>query len=153
MQRITLAAIVFLAPYPLLAENVIAASPESVLEWFQDEGFPSKLEEDNVGDPLVSVRYFDADFSVYFYGCQQNTDCTSLQFYSGYRLDGEIGFEKINEWNRERLFSRAYITEEGSARIEYDVVTGQSGVTDEDFDEIVSIWTKAQSDFEDFIDW
>ena len=136
-----------------MAENIIASEPSGVLSWFQEEGIPAKLEEDNVGDPLVSVRYFDTEFSIYFYGCQQNTDCTSLQFFSGYRVDGDVATDQVNEWNAERLFTRAYVTEEGAARLEFDVFTGQDGVSAQDFDDIVSVWTKAQSDFEDFIDW
>ena len=138
---------------PAAAQNIVATDPQGVLAWFQDEGFPSKLEKDGADDPIVTVRYYDSDFSVYFYGCQQNTDCTSLQFFSGYRMDGEISTDQVNEWNAERLFSRAYITEAGAARLEYDVFTGNDGVTPDDFDEIVSLWTSAQSDFEDFIDW
>ncbi len=135
------------------AQNIVATNPDGVHSWFQSEGIPAKLEVDGAGDPLVSVRYFDTEFSVYFYGCQQNTACTSLQFYSGYRVDGEVSLETINEWNTGRLFSRAYVTEQGSARLEFDVFTGQDGVSASDFDDIVSLWTSAQSDFEDLIEW
>lgn len=142
-----------LAALPAAAQNVVATNPDGVLAWFEGEGIPAKLEVDGAGDPLVTVRYFDTEFSVYFYGCQQNTACTSLQFYSGYRVDGAVSLETVNEWNTGRLFSRAYVTEQGSARLELDVFTGQNGVSAADFDDIVSIWTSAQSDFEDIIDW
>ncbi|MEL7345305.1 MAG: YbjN domain-containing protein [Pseudomonadota bacterium] len=153
MRVIVLAAGLAAFAASVAAENVVATNPSGVLAWFQAEGIPAKLEEDSVGDPLVTVRYFDSDFDVYFYGCQQHAACTSLQFFSGYRVDGAVTLETANEWNSGRLFSRAYITEEGSARLEYDVFTGVDGVSAEDFDDIVSLWTSAQSDFEDLIDW
>ena len=138
---------------PALAGNLVASDPDGIRNYLMEEGIPAKLTEDNVGDPLIEVRYFGTEFSIYFYGCTANQDCTSIQYFSGYATDWAIPLEAINSWNTNQRFARAYLSEEGAARIEYDVFLGEDGMTTQDFDTALSIWTRNLSEFEDFIDW
>ncbi|NKB26224.1 MAG: YbjN domain-containing protein [Rhodobacteraceae bacterium] len=143
----------FLA-YPAMAQsNVVASDPGSVIAFFESEGFPVTLDSDGQGDPLIEVKYFGNSFSIYFYGCDNNTDCLSIQFFSGYRTEGSVPVEKINEWNTEFRYIRAYLTEEQSSRIEFDVYLGANGLSHEDFDGVVDNWTRGLQRFEEFIDW
>lgn len=147
------AVVASLAATPAMAQNLVASDPEGIRNYLMEEGIPAKLTVDNVGDPLIEVRYFGTEFSIYFYGCTANTDCTSIQYFSGYATDWGVSLEAINVWNTNQRFARGYVTEEGAARIEYDIFLGASGMTAEDFDTALSIWTRNLAEFEDFIDW
>ncbi|UWQ62859.1 YbjN domain-containing protein [Leisingera caerulea] len=140
-------------PGAAAAQNVVATTGDSVADFFKDEGATVELTTDSVGDPNVKVEYYGNDFSVYYYGCDNNTNCNAIQFFSGYQTDGSVRLAKINEWNNENRFARGYISEEGSARIEMDVFLGDDGMSPDDFAEAVSLWTRAMQDFETFIDW
>ncbi|UWQ58698.1 YbjN domain-containing protein [Leisingera caerulea] len=140
-------------PGAAAAQNVVATTGDSVADFFKDEGATVELTTDSVGDPNVKVEYYGNDFSVYYYGCDNNTSCNAIQFFSGYQTDGSVRLAKINEWNNENRFARGYISEEGSARIEMDVFLGDDGMSPDDFAQAVSLWTRAMQDFETFIDW
>ncbi|WP_027235606.1 YbjN domain-containing protein [Leisingera caerulea] len=140
-------------PGAAAAQNVVATTGDSVADFFKDEGATVELTTDSVGDPNVKVEYYGNDFSVYYYGCDNNTNCNAIQFFSGYQTDGSVRLAKINEWNNENRFARGYISEEGSARIEMDLFLGDDGMSPDDFAQAVSLWTRAMQDFETFIDW
>ncbi|WP_424944513.1 YbjN domain-containing protein [Aliiroseovarius crassostreae] len=138
---------------PAAAENITAANPQSLMDFFASENATAKMTEDNVGDPKIDMKYYSTEFSVYFYGCDDGKSCDAIQFFSGYATKGEVAIAKINKWNTEQRFGRAYLTDEGAARVEYDIYTGADGITAEDFSEMFEIWTNLLGKFEKHIDW
>lgn len=133
---------------------VSAADPQTFVTFFGDNGYPAKLTEDSAGDPLIEFRIHGERFDLFFYDCDNNTDCQAVQFYSGYRVEGSVDLETINTWNAERRFVRAYLTEDGeAARIELDVATSAHGLHSEDFLELVQLWEESAELFEERIDW
>lgn len=60
---------------------------------------------------------------------------------------------KINEWNTENRFGRAYISDEGAARVELDVYLGDTGMNPDDFAELLGYWSRIVQEFEEFINW
>ncbi|MEW2912552.1 YbjN domain-containing protein [Leisingera sp. JC11] len=147
------AAAALMVPAAAMAENVVAKTGDSVANFFKDEGANVEVTTDSVGDPNLKVEYYGNDFSVYYYGCDNNTNCEAIQFFSGYQTDGSVRLSKINEWNTNNRFARAYVSAEGSARIEMDVLLGNKGMSPDDFADAVGIWNRAVQDFEEFIDW
>lgn len=135
------------------AENIVASDSQVLLSYFFDQGIPAKLTVDDYGDPKIDARYFGTNFKIYYYGCTGGENCRSIQFFSGYRTDGKISLEQINSWNTTERYARAYLSENLSARIEYDVQLGSTGMTEEDFDSVFSLWTQSLENFEKFIDW
>ncbi|KIC12435.1 hypothetical protein RA19_02060 [Leisingera sp. ANG-M1] len=147
------AAAALVMPVAAAAQNVVAKTGDSVANFFKDEGAQVEVTTDSVGDPNLKVEYYGNDFSVYYYGCDNNTNCDAIQFFSGYQTDGGVRISKINEWNRENRFARGYISEEGSARIEMDVFLGKEGMNPDDFAQAVGFWTRRMTEFEEFIGW
>ena len=135
------------------AQNIVASDPQVLLAFFHDQGIPAKLTQDDYGDPKIDLRYYGTSFSIYYYGCSGGENCRSIQFVSGYRTDGNISLEQINSWNTTERYARAYLSEAKNARIEYDVQLGKSGMTDEYFDSVFSLWTQSVENFEECIDW
>lgn len=132
---------------------VIASDPQSVVDFFESEGYPARLTEDGVGDPLVEYRANGEQMNLFFYDCKEGVDCQAVQFFSGYRTDDGVPFETLNAWNTERRFIRAYITDDNVTRIEMDVATSQDGVSYRDFGALVSLWLDSVVVFEDHIGW
>lgn len=132
---------------------VLASDPESVLDFFFNEGIPAKLTTDAIGDPLIEFRNGSDSLQLYFYDCEDNVECLALQFFSGYIVDGGVSLETINQWNTDRRFVRAYLTDEGAARIEMDVATSWDGITYRDFRDLYDLWMESVALFEDRINW
>jgi len=135
------------------AEMLVATNPDTLVQFFVEEGADVESTVDNAGDPKLKVEYYGTDFVLYFYDCTDNSDCKSIQFFSGYKTEGSVRKAKVNTWNAENRFSRAYISDSGSARIEHDLFLGNAGIDADDFAALVSKWTSAQGEFEAFIDW
>jgi hypothetical protein len=148
-----LAAAAIAMPGAVMAENVVATTGDSLARFFENEGIDVEVTTDNTGDPKLRVKYYGNEFSIYYYGCRDNTNCDAIQFFSGYKNEGSVRMSKINEWNTENRFARGYISEAGSARIEHDVYLGKNGMDPDDFATLLSKWSSQVSDFEEFIDW
>lgn len=135
------------------AAQIKAADPEGMLAFLKSEGIVATLGKDDYGDPNIKIKYYGTNFSIYFYGCSNGADCSSIQFYVGYRTDGSWTQEQANVWNRDWRYTKAYVSKNGSARMEFDVYTGNNGISDANFSEIFSLWTRNISKFEEAIDW
>ncbi|MEJ2286929.1 MAG: YbjN domain-containing protein [Desulfobacterales bacterium] len=137
-----------------VADQVLASDPQSLVNFFFNNGYPAQLTTDAVGDPMVEYRLNGSKEVLFFYDCEDNTDCLAVQFYSGYQLDNSVSLERINEWNSgDRRFIRAYLTEDGAARIEMDVATSADGISERDFNDLLSLWIDRMAEFEEFIGW
>lgn len=134
------------------SDRVLASDPQSFVSFFEASGLPARLTEDTVGDPLVEYRSNGDKMSLFFYDCEDNVDCQAVQFYAGYRA-GNVSLETINSWNTDRRFVRAYLTDEGVARIEMDVATSLDGLSHRDFDALLDLWLDSVVLFEDHINW
>ncbi|MCK8463958.1 YbjN domain-containing protein [Aliiroseovarius sp. S1339] len=132
-----------------LADPIKASDPQSVLGYFKEIGAPATLTEDSVGDPLIEIQYYGTTFAVFFYGCDDNKNCNSLQLYAGYTAENEISAEDLNSWNADQRYGRVYQDSDGRKKLEYDIYTGNAGVSSDDFDEMFDIWTELVKSFED----
>ncbi len=74
-------------------------------------------------------------------------------FKAGYNLENGISTLKINEWNRTKRFSRAYIDDESDPFLEMDVNLDYDGVGSENFQDTLDWWRVSVESFEEFIDW
>lgn len=144
---------VFTLPGLAHADNLIAADPQAVLGAMQDFGLVASIETDSEGDPKIVSRVSNTKFAVFFYGCTENVDCASVQFYAGYDIDGTLSALKANEWNRDRLFSKATIDDEGDPAIEMDVNLDEDGMGPANFADALDIWRRTVEEFETFIEW
>lgn len=143
-----------LAGGPALAQNLMATDPDMVMVAMQTEGFLVTRETADDGTPKLVSRVSDSQFQVYFYGCESaETPCTSIQFSAGYDLEGAMSTSKINQWNSENRYTRAYIDDEGDPFLKLDVTMFGDGIGQKNFAEILDLWRLLVEDFESFIDW
>ncbi|WP_232793370.1 YbjN domain-containing protein [Caulobacter hibisci] len=149
-------ALVALAPLaasaaPVVLHNDGLTGPE-VAKWLQDAGYKAELTTDKSGDPLVKSAAEGVAFSIYFYDCEAKPRCKAIQFSAGFDLKAPLTAAKINEWNRNHRYLKAYIDDEGDPHIEYDVNVN-AGRTQAGLDDDFAVWTSMIGDFTTFIDW
>lgn len=134
------------------AQAQVVGDPDVIMNLLQDYGLKVTKGTDNVGDPLLSTRIEGTNFDIYFYSCDDGP-CQSIQFSAGFDLDNPMSAGKINEWNRDKRFGKAYLDDDGDPHIEYDVNVDLDGVGAKNFDDTIDLWRVVLADFRDFIDW
>ncbi len=140
------------AATPAAGQMVTAKDPQSVITVMQEAGFQAKLEKTEAGDPMIRSASSGSRFTVFFYNCTKGADCATVQFFTGYQKKG-LKLERINEWNRDQRFGRAYIDKEGEPVVEMDVDLDDGGVSTALFTDNLEFWTSIMSDFEKHIGW
>ena len=132
---------------------VDATDPQRLVALMQEEGYRAELGVDGVGDPEITSATGGAAFHVQFYDCDDdNRNCRSLLFRSGFDLDAPMALEDINAWNRGRRFGSAWLDDEGDPFLEMSV-TLDGGVSEANFADIVDWWSVALGEFTEHIGW
>lgn len=132
------------------AQMITAQNPASVANALRTAGYKAELTKDNSGDPLIRSSSGGSNFAVFFYGCTKNVDCRTIQFFAGY-TDRKPTMAKMNEWNTNNRFGRAYMTDSGAARVEMDVDLDDGGISQKLFEDNVEFWVLIMGKFEKFI--
>jgi hypothetical protein len=141
------------ATAPALGGGMIdATSPQAIANLMQQAGYRAVVTTDNIGDPKIESSAAGADFSIYFYGCENGQNCLSVQFSSGYDMPNGVSLQLINDWNATKRFSFAYLDNENDPFLNYDVNL-YAGVSEQNFLESLSLWDTILADFHTHIDW
>ncbi len=100
---------------------------EQAAEWVRGQGLKGQVLPDPTtpGDQIVRTSADGVNFDIYFYGCTPDPPpyhrCDSMQYAAGWTNDSGVTTDRLNEWNRENRFLRAYISSKGSVFGEMDV--------------------------------
>ncbi|MGB8812966.1 MAG: YbjN domain-containing protein [Paracoccaceae bacterium] len=138
---------------PAFCGNVTADNPIAIAELMKTFGYRAELTADDQGDPKIKSSAGGANFSVYFYGCTKNKDCTSIQFSAGFDLSDGTTMDVVNDWNANKRYGKVYLDSEKDPYIELDVNLDLGGVTEENLRDTLEIWDRLVSDFKTHIDW
>lgn len=73
-------------------------------------GYTARLYRDKKGKPKIDSRLEGTRFKIGFYACTKAAEprCQSIQLYSGYQMRKPVPYAKLNAWNGERRYARAY---------------------------------------------
>lgn len=86
-------------------------------------------------------------YTISFLNCNdQNLQCSSVQFRAWWESNGAHTLEAMNQWNRDRRFSAAYLDSNNNATIEWDVNLA-GGVTAVNFDDSIQWWQSVLQQF------
>jgi len=124
---------------------------QEVIEVLQAKGYRAQEDEDGVGDPMVRSATDGVNYNIYFYGCE-GTRCTSIQFGSAFDLPEPMTLARVNEWNRDMRFGRAYLDDEMDPILEMDVDL-ELGATTEQLESVIGTWAAVVPAFKTFIDF
>jgi len=145
-----LTAVVLAGPTPAGAQALIdATDPDGIVEIAKGYG-EAVLEADNTGDPMISGKIDQTNYVVFFYGCTDNADCSTIQFMSSYtNIDG-VDLDLVNSWNAEQRFGKAYLDSDRDPVIEMNVNLW-SGVSPDNLNDTFDWWRLILETFEDYI--
>ncbi len=140
-------------PFPALAENIIASDPEALADYMRSIGYRAELTTDDEGDPKIKSATGGANFSIYFYGCERNKQCDSIQLSSGFDLDNGSSLNAVNSWNSKKRYGKAYLDDENDPYVEYDINLANGGVSQENFRDTLELWDRVLTDFRSYVDF
>jgi hypothetical protein len=140
------------APVPLGGNMIDATSPQALAELLQQQGYRAVVGQDTSGNPKIDSSAAGVDYSIYFYGCNNGSDCQSLNFSSGFDLDRGTSFQAMNDWNSSQFFAYAYLDDESDPFLNMDMNLAY-GVSADNFVDSLAIWEQLLSDFQGHIDW
>ena len=133
------AAALLAIPSVASAQMVQARSPQTVVEALQSGGYKAILSKDSTGDPKIESASSGARFFINFYGCKENYNCTTVTFYAGWS-GRNVSLSQINEWNKNKRFSRVYLDKDGDPVMEFDVDLDDGGMSQALFIDNVEFW-------------
>jgi hypothetical protein len=141
------------AASPAMAAPVVAENPEAIADLLKDIGYRAELTKDDTGDPKIESAAAGASFSIYFYGCTDGRDCSSIQFSSGFDLDNALNLSSVNDWNTRKRYGKVYVDDEGDPYIEFDINLAGGGISEDAFRDSLDSWERLLADFQQHIDW
>ncbi len=145
--KMAMAVAALIATTPAAAQTVTATRPETIAAVLRDAGYRAELTKDDSGDPLIKSSASGASFSVFFYNCTANKECSTVQFYAGFKQPG-MTLDKINSWNASHRFGRAYLDDEKDPRIEMDVDLDKGGMSGALFKANLDTWESLLGEFQ-----
>lgn len=141
-----------LALLPAAAPAQVVGDAEVISLLMMDYGLPVAAEIGPDGTPELQSRVDGVRFRVLFYGCDP-APCATIQFTTGFDLDRPMPVARINDWNRERRFGKAFLDPEGDPFVEMDVNLYGDGIGRRNFEDTLDLWRQVLSDFREHIDW
>ncbi len=105
----------------------------------------------------LKVDYTEKSEGVYLfqlkgYKCLLYNKGKNLQFYAGFKMRRPVTLGRINEWNKTKRYSRAYIDKEGDPVIEMDLDL-EGGVAYGAVGEFIRTWMLTVDQFTQHIDF
>ena len=129
-------------------DMVSVANPMQLANVIQELGYRARLDMDGIGDPIIYSSVSGTDFSIQFYGCDDDsTNCKVLLFKVGYDLADGTNLKAVNSWNEKALIGRAFIDAERDPWLEWAVNT-LGGVSRESFEDTYDWWEVTVNNFE-----
>jgi hypothetical protein len=119
------------AAVPAAAEMITANDPAKIAALLKEKGYRAEIIE---GEDTTYVRSADSGVpvTIFFLNCEAKK-CSTIQFYTGFSDRKNVSLERINDWNKNRRFARAYIDNDGDPVIEMDVDMDHQGIARENF--------------------
>jgi hypothetical protein len=121
---------------------ICANAPQTVADALQAAGYKAVLKKSpSTGNPMIESAASGYNFRVFFYECEANKDCASLQFSVFFDDDGGNSAELANIWNNDRRFSQmSFDPKDKSLSFSYDVSTF-GGLNTRNFSDVLDWWS------------
>lgn len=136
---------------PAHAELVNAKNPATIKAIVESQGWPATLVTKAGDDPYIESTRNGLKFLILFMNCDDNKNCKTLQYYMGFNDAKNVSFERLNEWNKEKRFARAYRDDEGDPVLEMDVDVDFAGIPRENIGETFNTWASLMDSYREFI--
>lgn len=146
------------APQPVAAQPAVALAqdavhgltPHEVRAWLLEKGASVEEPQTVQGQTLLRVNDGSANWLIFFYGCDATGRCLDIQFAASVSAGG-LSLERINAWNREQRFIKAYLqpgtdAAPPTAVLQYDLLF-QPGLGVEQMNDPTVVWLEMLAQF------
>ena len=136
--------IILLQPATLNASELIKSNNiDEIVKIARNYGSATKTVQPN-GNPKIIGKIDNIPFSIRFRNCKSVEQCQDMNFRVGFMIKPSL--DVINEWNRNKRFSKAYLDETGDVILEWDIII-YGGLTSENLDKNLSYWRLTLTQF------
>jgi hypothetical protein len=132
------------------ASAQVIANPTAISNILRANSLKVTADTDSGGDPRLTIDDDGTKYQVWFYGCTDHKECSSIQFYAGF-TGTKMTPDTLNIWNRKNRFGRAYIDSDGDPAIEMDVDLDKGGMSADLFQDNLEFWNTTMSNFSDYV--
>ena len=108
------------------------------------------LTTQNNGNPKIIGKINHIPYTIRFLNCPRVKSCEDMNFSVGFQIKPDINI--INDWNKSKRFSKAYLDDEKDVILEWDVIIA-GGISIENMDKSFSYWRLTLGQFIDHIDF
>ncbi|SNS45031.1 YbjN domain-containing protein [Sphingopyxis indica] len=140
-----------LAAAPASAQLVSASDPQAIKAIVESHGWPATLVQKDGEDPYIESNRNGLKFLVLFMNCTEGKNCRTLQYYMGFSDAKDTPLEKLNQWNREKRFARAYRDEAGDPVLEMDIDVDFAGIPKENISETFNTWASLMDAYHEYL--
>jgi hypothetical protein len=125
---------------------------KEVAAWLQDQGYSAQVKPDPTtpGDEIVSSTIEGVNYDIYMYICKEGR-CGSIQYAAGWTKPEGMSSSKINDWDKNKRYLRAYMDDKGNAWGEMDVDLTPGG-TYEYLNGTLDRWKSIVTEYKNFIE-
>lgn len=137
------------------AADLIVADPWEIIHLAREVG-PAEVSRDALRDPVIEASFDAHPYQISFYGCYLGRHCTAVLFQS--RLSKPEWEKKpprarlLGDWNRQKLFGKAYLDDENRAVLEHSVMM-EAGIAPDTLRAALKIWLSALREYSDHLDF
>ena len=115
-------------PASAAAINKAGLTRGEVAAFLKGKGYPVNATKDGNGLSILKSTTPDGvNFDVYFFDCNAQERCASIQFAAGWTMQNPVDRDKLNVWNREHRYMRAYVQDGGTLYGEVDMIIAPGG--------------------------
>ncbi|HWV61271.1 MAG TPA: YbjN domain-containing protein [Sphingopyxis sp.] len=136
---------------PAHAELVNAANPETIKAIVESQGWPATIVAKEGDDPYIESNRNGLKFLVLFMNCDGGERCKTLQYYMGFSDAKDVTLDRLNQWNKEKRFARAYKDDAGDPVLEMDVDLDFQGIPRENVGETFNTWASLMDSFRAYV--
>jgi hypothetical protein len=136
---------------PAHAELVNAANPETIKAIVESQGWPATIVAKEGDDPYIESNRGGLKFLVLFMNCDGGERCKTLQYYMGFSDAKDVTLDRLNQWNKEKRFARAYKDDAGDPVLEMDVDLDFQGIPRENVGETFNTWASLMDSFRAYV--
>lgn len=146
-----LALVAAIASTPADARLVSAQNPAAIKAIIESRGWPATLVARPGEDPYIESNRDGLKFLVLFMNCDKGRKCKTLQYYMGFNDAKNLSYERLNQWNKEKRFARAYRDDAGDPVLEMDVDLDFAGIPRANIGETFNTWASLMDSFRAYV--
>lgn len=108
---------------PAFAHEIDATDPQKIIDLLkksEPDVTDVALKKLSSGSPYIQYKQNSTLQVIYFNGCKDGKNCTSLQFTAAWG-DTNHTLETVNKWNATKRYTRAYLDNDGDPTLEMDI--------------------------------